>query len=69
MMSDADRLAMSRGTMTSGIDLARVAEARKAMAAIADSMPEPAAPPVLLPWRPAVLAGALVGALVWVISA
>tara|TARA_R100000808_G_C2037241_1_gene78404 strand:+ start:252 stop:419 length:168 start_codon:yes stop_codon:yes gene_type:complete len=55
--------------MTSGIDLARVAEARKAMAAIADSMPEPAAPPVLLPWRTAVLAGALVGALVWVISA
>lgn len=69
MICDADRLAMSRGTMTSGIDLAQVAEARKAMAQIADSIPEPAAPPVLLPWRTAVLAGMLVGALVWIFSA
>jgi len=69
MICDADRVAMSHGTMTSGIDLARVAEARKAMAQIADSIPEPAAPPVLLPWRTAVLAGMLVGSLVWIFSA
>jgi hypothetical protein len=69
VICDADRVAMSRGTMTSGIDLAQVAEARKAMAQIADSIPEPAAPPVLLPWRTAVLGGMLVGALVWIFSA
>ncbi|NDD45646.1 MAG: hypothetical protein EBZ24_09605 [Synechococcaceae bacterium WB9_4xB_025] len=68
MICEADRLAMSRGTMTSGIDLAQIAEARRAMAELADSMPEPAAPAVLLPWRTAVLAGMLVGALVWVIN-
>jgi len=68
MICEADRLAMRRGTMTSGIDLAQIAEARRAMAELADSMPEPAAPAVLLPWRTAVLAGMLVGALVWVIN-
>jgi hypothetical protein len=65
MICEQDRIAMSRGTLTAGIDLAQVAEARKAMAQIADALPEPAAPTVLLPWRTAVLAGLLVGALVW----
>ena len=68
MICESDRAAMQRGTMTAGIDLAQVARAREAMAQIAESIPEPAQPDTLLPWRTAVLAGLLVGALVWVIS-
>ncbi len=68
MICDQDRTAMQRGTMTAGIDLAQVARAREAMAVLACSMPEPAPPATLLPWRTAVLAGLLVGAIVWVVS-
>tara|TARA_B100001094_G_C18184700_1_gene803003 strand:- start:863 stop:1072 length:210 start_codon:yes stop_codon:yes gene_type:complete len=69
MICDKDRIAMRRGTMTAGMDLAQVAQAREAMAALACSIPDPAPPVALLPWRTAVLAGLLVGSLVWLFSA
>lgn len=67
-MSDSDRAAMCRGTLTSGIDLEQVKAAREALAAMRVSMPAPA--PVVEPavsWRVCMLAGALIGALVWFI--
>tara|TARA_Y100000592_G_scaffold95451_1_gene161971 strand:- start:90 stop:302 length:213 start_codon:yes stop_codon:yes gene_type:complete len=69
-MSEADRLAMSRGTMTSGIDLAQVAEARKRLAEMREAMPEPTVCPPSTNWRMStyVLAGALIGAIVWLVA-
>lgn len=66
-MSEADRAAMARGTLTSGIDLAQVAAARAALAAMRVDMPQPCVEPVPVSWRTCVLAGALAGAIVWLL--
>jgi len=66
-MSEADRAAMARGTMTSGIDLAQVAAAREALQAMRESMPEVAVEPTPVSWRTCILAGALAGAIVWML--
>lgn len=66
-MSEADRAAMARGTLTSGIDLAQVAAARAALAAMREDMPQPCVEQVPVSWRTCVLAGALAGAIVWLL--
>jgi len=68
-MTDTERPAICRGTMTSGIDLEQVAAARQALAAMRETMPAPtpAAEPAAVSWRTCVLAGLLIGALVWVV--
>ena len=66
-MSEAERLALSRGTLTSGIDLAQVQAARHALERLAEDMPIPAAPAEPVRWRTLILAGALIGALVWMV--
>jgi len=66
-MSEADRAAMARGTMTSGIDLAQVAAAREALQAMRESMPQPVVEPTPVSWRTCILAGALAGAIVWLL--
>jgi hypothetical protein len=66
-MSEADRAAMRRGTLTSGIDLEQVAAARAALAAMREDMPQACAQPALVAWRTCVLAGALAGAIVWLL--
>jgi len=66
-MSEADRVAMARGTLTSGIDLAQVEAAREALAAMRLAMPAPVeAPPT--PWSTYLLAAALAGAIVWLVA-
>jgi hypothetical protein len=66
-MSEADRAALARGTLTSGIDLAQVAAAREALAAVREAMPEPAPQNAEAPIRVStcILAGLLIGAVVW----
>jgi hypothetical protein len=66
-MSEADRAAMRRGTLTSGIDLEQVAAARAALAAMREDMAQPCVEPVPVTYRTCVLAGALAGAVVWLI--
>ena len=66
-MSEADRAAMARGTMTSGIDLAQVAAAREVLQAVREGMPQPAIEPKPVSWRTCILAGALAGAIVWML--
>jgi hypothetical protein len=68
-MIDHNRPAICRGTLTSGIDLEQVAAARQALAAMRETMPAPtpATEPELVSWRACVLAGLLIGALVWVV--
>lgn len=66
-MSEADRAAMRRGTLTSGIDLEQVAAARAALAAMREDMPQAYAEPARVSWRTCVLAGALAGAIVWLL--
>ena len=69
-MREADRAAMARGTLTAGIDLAQVAEARRQLVAMREAMPEPlVVEPCVHDWRlrPYVLAGLLIGSLVWLI--
>ena len=68
-MSEADRAALARGTLTSGIDLAQVAAAREALAAMREAMPEPAAQKAKAPIRVStcILAGLLIGAVVWLV--
>jgi hypothetical protein len=53
--------------MTSGIDLAQVAAAREALQAMRESMPQPAVEPTPVSWRTCMLAGALAGAIVWML--
>ena len=66
-MSEADRAAMARGTLTSGIDLEQVAAARAALAAVREDMAQPCVEPTPVTWRTCVIAGALAGAVVWLI--
>ena len=68
-MSEADRDAICRGTLTSGIDLQQVAAAREALAALREEMPQIAQTPAepLVSVRVCVLAGLLIGALTWLI--
>lgn len=68
-MSDADRTAMARGTLTAGIDLAQVAEARRQLAAMREAIPEPVSEPCTPQWRMStfVLLGALIGSLTWLL--
>ena len=66
-MTEADRAAMARGTMTSGIDLAQVAAAREALRTMRESMPQPVVEPTPVSWRTCILAGALAGAIVWML--
>ena len=69
-MSETDRAAMARGTLTAGIDLAQVAEARKKLAAMREAMPEPlVVEPCTNEWRlhTFVLAGLLIGSVVWLV--
>ena len=68
-MSEADRAAMARGTLTAGIDLAQVAAAREALAAVREAMPEPAPQDAEAPIRVStcILAGLLIGAIVWLV--
>ena len=54
-MSDSDRAAMCRGTLTSGIDLEQVKAAREALAAMRETMPAPA--PVMSSFPGPALAG------------
>jgi len=63
-----DRTALSRGTMTSGIDLAQVAAARARLVELGEDLPAPvvAAEPVVSV-RVCVLAGLLAGLLVWLV--
>ena len=66
-MGECDRAAMSRGTMTAGIDLEQVRAARDALAALREDIPDPA--PAAEPVRVStmILAGLLIGALVWLV--
>lgn len=66
-MSEADRLAMSRGTLTAGIDLAQVRAARERLAAM--HIPEPVVEPCTTQWhlRTYVLAGLLIGSITWLV--
>jgi len=66
-MSEADRAAMARGTLTSGIDLEQVAAARAALAAMRQDMAQPCDEPAPVAWRTCILAGALAGAVAWLI--
>lgn len=68
-MSEADRAALARGTLTSGIDLAQVEAAREALAAVRAAMPEPAPQDAEAPIRVStcILAGLLIGAVVWLV--
>lgn len=69
-MREADRAAMARGTLTAGIDLAQVAEARRQLAAMREAMPEPlVVEPCTHDWRlhTYVLAGLLIGSVVWLV--
>jgi hypothetical protein len=69
-MSEADRAAMARGTLTSGIDLAQVAEARRKLAEMREAMPEPlVVEPCANQWRMStfVLTGLLIGSIVWLV--
>ena len=69
-MSEADRAAMARGTLTSGIDLAQVAEARRKLAEMREAMPEPlVVEPCVNEWRlhTYVLTGLLIGSVVWLV--
>ena len=69
-MREADRTAMARGALTAGIDLAQVAEARRQLVAMREAMPEPlVVEPCAHDWRlrTYVLAGLLIGSLVWLI--
>lgn len=63
-MSDEARAALCRGTLT-GIDLEQVRAARERLVALQCNIPAPAeeAPPV--PMRTYLLAGLLIGAIVW----
>jgi hypothetical protein len=68
-MKEADRAAMARGTLTAGIDLAQVAEARRQLVAMREAMPEPLVEPCVNQWRlhTYVLTGLLIGSLVWLV--
>ena len=68
-MSEAERAALARGTLTAGIDLAQVAAAREALAAVREAMPEPAPQNAEAPiWvSTCILAGLLIGAVVWLV--
>lgn len=66
-MSEADRAAMARGTLTSGIDLEQVAAARAALASMREDMAQPCTEPAPVSWRTCILAGAVIGAVVWLI--
>ena len=68
-MSEADRAALARGTLTSGIDLAQVEAAREALAAVRAAMPEPAPQDAEAPIRVStcIVAGLLIVAVVWLV--
>ena len=66
-MSEEARAALCRGTLT-GIDIEQVRAARERLVALQCNIPAPApaeAPPV--PMRTSLLAGLLIGAIVWLI--
>ena len=68
-MSEADRAAIRCGTLTSGIDLEQIAAARGALEALRQDLPavQPAKDEPLVSMRVCILAGALIGALTWLL--
>tara|TARA_R100000388_G_scaffold91938_1_gene74389 strand:+ start:383 stop:589 length:207 start_codon:yes stop_codon:yes gene_type:complete len=63
-MIESDLKAMSRGTLTGAMDLEQVKRARERMQVVADEMPACTQEPPI-PIRIFVLAGLLIGALIW----
>lgn len=68
-MSDEDRLVMSRGTLTAGIDLEEVAAMRRRMEKVNEAICDIEPPrPADIPMRTFIIAGAVIGCVVWLLQ-